>query len=365
MKKRELFVFAGQSNMMGAAVYEPKYVPVLNDSFEYKHKPKRMGEESGEFTNKPFPTGEFSYIDLDLAYGKNKNKDLLSSLDNYTENTYFCPGMSNYDEKIKPNGTPFNAFSESNFRIGASMAPYFAENWEKLGHSCAYSHIAKGSTKIIHYFNLEMIYEYNKKIREYNQKNNKNYEEIIELSSMCQGASKYFDEKCTDFFNDSKTEFSDCDLGEKIFVWNQGESDASDSSFEYELKLDILWQHLKKLGFTKFAIVRVTYFGAESIINVMKAQENFCKNKKDVYMLTRIGSYFKYANRDESKWFIREIDDHKDTRDSSFGFNNQHINEKGFRLIAMKSSQNLHRILYENRDAELEDEIIKDLIKGT
>ncbi|MBQ4154737.1 MAG: hypothetical protein IJE01_06045 [Clostridia bacterium] len=35
---RELIVFAGQSNMMGAAVFPPRHIPQLSQSMEYKHK---------------------------------------------------------------------------------------------------------------------------------------------------------------------------------------------------------------------------------------------------------------------------------------------------------------------------------------
>ena len=60
MKERELFVFSGQSNMMGACVYPPKEQIVFTDSFEYLHKPKRFGKKMGEFKNTGFPCGEFS-----------------------------------------------------------------------------------------------------------------------------------------------------------------------------------------------------------------------------------------------------------------------------------------------------------------
>ena len=42
MKKRELFVFAGQSNMMGAGVYPPRQNIEVNNSFEYLQKTDRF-----------------------------------------------------------------------------------------------------------------------------------------------------------------------------------------------------------------------------------------------------------------------------------------------------------------------------------
>ena len=68
MKKRTLFVFAGQSNMMGAAALPAKSKILLKNSYEYLHNPKRMGEASGAFTARGFPVGEFSYCDMEKAY---------------------------------------------------------------------------------------------------------------------------------------------------------------------------------------------------------------------------------------------------------------------------------------------------------
>ena len=42
--KRPLFVFAGQSNMMGAAVYPASRQIFFENSYEYMHRAKRFGE---------------------------------------------------------------------------------------------------------------------------------------------------------------------------------------------------------------------------------------------------------------------------------------------------------------------------------
>lgn len=47
--ERPLFVFAGQSNMMGACVYPPYKQIIFQDSYEYIHKPKRFGVQIGGF----------------------------------------------------------------------------------------------------------------------------------------------------------------------------------------------------------------------------------------------------------------------------------------------------------------------------
>ena len=67
MSRRDLFVFAGQSNMMGAAVLPPKLPISVIDSYEYKHKERRLGASCGEFVPAGYPCGEFSYAEDILA----------------------------------------------------------------------------------------------------------------------------------------------------------------------------------------------------------------------------------------------------------------------------------------------------------
>ena len=65
--KRDLFVFAGQSNMMGASVFSPQKNLHIKDSYEYKHKARRLGREENPFVKADYPVGEFSYADLERA----------------------------------------------------------------------------------------------------------------------------------------------------------------------------------------------------------------------------------------------------------------------------------------------------------
>ena len=64
MKKRDLFVFAGQSNMMGAAVLPIEVTISAADCYEYKHKPRRMGESRGSFM--PAPKVDSAVIRIDV-----------------------------------------------------------------------------------------------------------------------------------------------------------------------------------------------------------------------------------------------------------------------------------------------------------
>ena len=69
----DLFVFAGQSNMMGASVLEPKADTFTDKSLEYKYVPKLRGEATGSFVPAQNPAGEFYYKDLAAAYGDKLN----------------------------------------------------------------------------------------------------------------------------------------------------------------------------------------------------------------------------------------------------------------------------------------------------
>lgn len=329
--KRPLFVFAGQSNMMGAAVYPPSEQIYFKNSFEYLHKAKRFGAEIGEFKNYGFPCGEFSYKDLAKAYGDTINAKQKSNLTNYTENTYFCPSMSNLKDDKEKSVNPFSYYSEATAKTGVALPPFIVKELEEKGFLCAYTHIAKGMVKISHF--LEG------------------------------GSAEYFDQKVSDFFNDSKLKFQNDDISEKIFVWLQGESNTQIGYDNYKESLKVLWQRLKKNGFTKFFIIRVGYWGNKAITDIMRAQEDFCKEEKDAYILTRVCSFFEYKGQNTDVWFNNPIiDDFTFCRDSFYGFDNQHINEKGFKIIAKYSVPNIIRIIFENNEPVLEEENIIPLI---
>ena len=364
--KRDLFVFAGQSNMMGASVFAPKEDVILSDSFEYKHKARRLGAKCGDFVSSAYPAGEFSYIDIERAYSASetdeKGKSLLA---NYVENTFFCPAMSNLKSEGEKTLYSFSDFSESTAKNGATLAPFLAREWESLGRTSAYAHIAKGGVSINYYLTDEMAEEYARRIGDYNERFGTNYETAISPSSRIAGAAEYFFEKSRDFFRDAEARFGKELSGNRCFFWLQGEGDAWRSSVEYETKMDVLWEALKQSGFTHFFCIRIDYFGEDGICKVMRAQENFVSRHSDAYMLTRAASYLAYPEQNEAEWFISPpTEEYRDCRDSFFGYGNDHINEKGFLLLAERAVKNLYRVLGENKEPILEDENIKALSKG-
>lgn len=362
--KRDLFVFAGQSNMVGACAYPPKKKVSLRNSFEYKHTPKRLGAKSGSFVSTVYPVGEFSYIDLKSAYAPDMvDENGLSKLNNYRENAYFSSSMSNLKSEAERSVHPFAIYSESTAPLGATLAPFLVEEWERLGGACAYAHIAKGGVPIGYYFTDEMVKEYEVVIEVYNEKHGTSYSP--DIHERIEGAADYFLEKCRDFFEDAKSAYPEDELSNKCLFWLQGEADAKYASVEYQLRLEVLWKEAKKIGFTHFFIIRVDYFGSPLIHRVMRAQENFTDSNSDVYILTRAASYLTFPGQEEDGWFkIAPGEEYRNCRDSYFGLSNDHINEKGFILIAKRSAQNLYRVLVEGKEPILEEENILPLIIG-
>ncbi|MBO5480266.1 MAG: hypothetical protein J6A63_03655 [Clostridia bacterium] len=356
MQERELFVFCGQSNMMGACVYPPSEQVVFARSFEYLHKPKRLGQKSGAFKNNAYPCGEFSYKDMDRAYAKGMAFDGKSVLTDYAENTYFCPSMSGLRSEQEKTFFLCTHFSETTFQPAPTLAPYVTQQWEGLNRRCAYAHIAKGGVSINYYFNGEMIARLNEKIKDYNQKSGENLP-LQEVGKNAAGAGEYFAQKVKDFFEDAAARFVGESLKTKCFFWLQGEGDAWRPKALYKLYLETLWETLKTLGFTHFFCMRVDYWGDDRIVQIMKAQEEFCAETADAYMLTRVCSYMPMPNQDLVKWYGEEdVTPFLECRDSYFGFGNHHINEKGFKTIANAAVNNMKKILLDHVSPQLEDE---------
>jgi len=329
--KKPLFVFAGQSNMLGAPVYEATEQIYYKNSAEYMHKRRRFGQRYGEFKTYAFPTGEFSYKSLDEAYGENRNADMKSTLNDHGRHVFFGASMSNLLSDEEKKVYPFAHFSEDNNRKAPSMAPYIVQGLEDKGYSCLYTHIAKGGVAIKHF--LEG------------------------------GAAEYFNEKVADFFSEAKEKYPDDDISEKILVCHQGESDKANGYDCYKEALYKLWENAKNLGFTKFFMVRVGYFGTDSITDVMKAQEDFCNECNEAYMITRVASFIPWKGKNDADWFIDQTsEEFTFCRDSFHGFANGHINEKGFKVIAKYAVPNIIRILYENKQPVVEKERIIGLI---
>ena len=352
----DLFVFAGQSNMMGAAVLEPEVNTFTDNSFEYKYMPKLRGETTGSFVPAQNPAGEFYYNDLTAAYGDKLNDlSYKSTLANYSANTYFCPAMR---DGVKG----FAAQSEANTYPSASLAPYFVTEYAQYGHSTVYAHMAKGAVKIVHYFTEEMVARYNALITEYNSENGNSYSTLSAAS--LSGAGDAFDAKYNAMIDDYVTFAPDNTVKNKCFVWLQGESDGG-SYIEYKLKMQVLWEHLQTLGFSHFFVLRVGYWGSAGVLNAIKAQEDFCAENDNCYIVTRAPSLIPYPTATTDNWWINEPSaEYDNCRDSYLvDSSNNHFNERAMQIFAERSAENIHRILYLGLDPVLEEENIRGMQK--
>ena len=95
----------------------------------------------------------------------------------------------------------------------------------------------------------------------------------------------------------------------------------------------------------------------------MQAQEHFTEKHNGAYTLTRVLSFFPYAGHKDDNWFTENPgEEYQYCRDSFYGFNNQHVNEKGFSVIAKHAADNLHRVLILNREPILEKELVSAII---
>lgn len=355
-QKVDLFVFGGQSNMMGAAHLPPEDNPVTYYAFEYKYQPILKGEEKGEFIYAQNPAGDWHYIDPEKAYGSSYKDEATgkSKLSNYSTNTYFVPAC-----RDNPKG--FGSQSEYEMYPSATTAPYFARYYAQLGNPCIYAHMAKGSCKILNYFTKDAMDEYNKLITEYNTANSKSYATLTE--SDLTGGGDAFDAKYHAMIRDYAELEPDNTIVNKCFFWLQGESDTHQWA-EYRYKLQALWKHLQSIGFTHFFILRVGFWGATSLINEIKAQTDFCNDNENCYIITKAPSLIPHPSATTKNWWVNEPSpEYNNCRDSYIAnTSNHHFNEKAHKIFAQRCADNAHRILQLGLDPILEEENIKEMV---
>ena len=351
----DLFVFAGQSNMMGAAHLPPVDNPVTIDSYEYKYQNVLKGGDRGEFVYAQNPAGDWHYMDTEVAYGEQYLDAATgkSKQANYSSTMYFIPACRDQEKG-------FGAQSEYLNYPSATMAPYFAQYYSELGRKCVYAHMAKGACKIVHYFTTDAMEEYNRLISEYNSANSTSYATLT--SSDLSGAGDAFDAKYKSMLRDYAEFAPDKVIANKCFVWLQGESDVHVYA-QYKLRLQALWTHLQSLGFTHFFILRVGFWGSTSIINEIKAQTDFCAENENCYIVTKAPSLIPHPSANTSNWWISEpSSEYSDCRDSYLAnTSNHHFNEKAHKIFARRSADNINRILHLGFPPILEDENIKGL----
>ena len=351
----DLFVFAGQSNMMGAAHLAPVDNPVTIDSYEYKYQNILKGGDKGEFVYAQNPAGDWHYMDTEVAYGE-QYLDVAtgkSKQSNYSSTMYFIPACRDQEKG-------FSGQSEYLNYPSATMAPYFAQYYSELGRKCVYAHMAKGACNIIHYFTTDAMEEYNRLISDYNTANSTSYAALT--SSDLSGAGDAFDAKYKAMLRDYAEFAPDKTIANKCFVWLQGESDVHVYA-QYKLRLQALWTHLQSIGFTHFFILRVGFWGSTSVIHEIKAQTDFCAENENCYIVTKAPSLIPHPSANTTNWWISEpSSEYADCRDSYLAnTSNHHFNEKAHKIFARRSAENINRILHLGLPPVLEEENIKGL----
>ena len=354
-EKVDLFVFAGQSNMMGAAHLPPVDNPITYDAFEYKYQNVLKGGDKGEFVYAQNPAGDWHYMNTEEAYGEQYLDATTgkSRLANYPSTMYFIPACRDQEKG-------FSGQSEYLNYPSATMAPYFAQYYTELGRKCVYAHMAKGACNIVHYFTTDAMEEYNRLITAYNSANSTSYATLT--SSNLSGAGDAFDAKFKAMLKDYADFAPDKTIANKCFVWLQGESDVHVYA-QYKLRLQALWSHLQSLGFTHFFILRVGFWGSTSVINEIKAQTDFCEENENCYIITKAPSLIPHPSATTDNWWINEpSEEYADCRDSYLAStSNHHFNEKAHKMFARRSADNINRILYLGLPPILEEENIKGI----
>ena len=90
----------------------------------------------------------------------------------------------------------------------------------------------------------------------------------------------------------------------------------------------------------------------------MRAQEDFCKENADCYMMTRFLSYIIYPKGAPRELYTRMPEEYRSCRDTAYGFRNAHVNERGFSIAAERVADNMVRILREHQAPILEEELV-------
>lgn len=347
----DLFVFAGQSNMMGACTLPPKHPLSINRSLEYRYHPVSLGKPCGSFVPVSYDTGEFLYKDLQKAY-QDTDESGRSRLCDYEKNTHFVSALSNLKSKTEHTVNSFGVYSESCRNPAASIVPYFCEEWEQLGHAALAAHIAKGGVCADHYFSRDMLDEYNQFAKMH----------AYPTLSGTGDSEEVYQRKCCAFFRDAEAAYGNAPLGKRILVWNQGESDSGNSCEEYKKKLSLLWKEGKKIGFDLLMILRVSYWFTHDTCYIMQAQEEFCSENPDAFIITRSFSMMPdphFMEQPEAFYTKEPPAQYHFCRDSYYGYDNSHINEKGFMLAAKAAAENAHRILKKQEHPILEQDLVR------
>ena len=78
----------------------------------------------------------------------------------------------------------------------------------------------------------------------------------------------------------------------------------------------------------------------------------------DAFIITRVASFMAWSEEGKDEFCPDGNPEFAFCRDSFYGFENQHINQKGFEVIAKYAVPNMIRVLFQNTAPVLEEEAI-------
>ena len=229
MKKIDVIIFCGQSNMQGQAERLSE-TDVVSGAYEYRI----LTDEIKPLCN---PVGETVRFDGSVGFDHSPDVPLRDVLKGWLE--AHVVGASSYGY--------------------TNLVPEFCRAYlEKTEGEVLAVHVAKGSTEIEYWMPDGEAYAFLvKKARAAIAKTGKSY-----------------------------------DIGRVFFVWLQGESDAvaARSKKYYKESIKVLSEALKRdIGIEKFGIIRVGRFTGDARDDeILGAQDEICREDGDFLMLTEI-----------------------------------------------------------------------------
>ncbi len=379
LSQYDLIVFSGQSHMQGYPYLSAPNHTMDPNAIEYFENTKT------------------------LASSATANGERIQCINPYTQSPFNCTRPSGATSPTFIDVVD-QTFGEHSNIIGSSMVPHFTRAYASYGRQSFVMHIAEGATAISEWMRTDDL----KRIQEQSL-----YEPILSSNNAfnlthCQDFSGQGEnsenetsvqycqraylgdirngimiDKISNGIETFKRDMPNHSIENRIFIWNQGERDASQmvnlnhieaSKALYKDSFLALWQQLKdEFSFDVAVITRLGLWNSlEKDLVIMAAQEELAIEHDDIIIGTRAMSYMPHYTYHEELghgetsgyWANKDIQDaYAQTRDTYWvgGHNNRHVNDKGNRLIGERTALNVYRKLILDVNPLLEDELIPEL----
>lgn len=361
----DLFVFSGQSNMMGG---------VFAEDFAAGYGPWQKTNGKVDTRNTPYICQPISAEETKGSYEYKYLTDTFETVDSQTP-TGELVKTADGTALCKPSGT-----YELN---GTTMVAPFVKQYTESGYKSISAQIALGGTQLCDWMTSSEIAEVLL---------SDEYAFHAQSGAVPQGASPrllagnervlLFERKLQALTDSFTRDFAGCTIASKNFVWLQGENDA-DALFTaaglneeatqsamlgsmtlYKKCLEVFWKRLQSYGFERFMIVRVGFWTAPNRdIAIMAAQEQFAAENENAYILTRAMSYMPNPKSLYGKWGYNAIEEaYALCRGVSYSiYGNPHLNEKGHILLGTRSANAAAEIVHKSTGYVPESEEVDEI----